>query len=39
MDKKDLIAELVYLSMDKNIDGETFYSLQEVIMEMFSLLN
>ena len=38
MDKKELIAELVYLSMDKNIDGKSFYYLQEAIMEMFSSL-
>jgi len=38
MDKKDLIAELVYLAMDKNVDGKTFYYLQEAIMEMFRSL-
>ena len=36
---KELIAELYYLSLDKSVDGKTFYYIMEAIMEMFSQLN
>ena len=38
-DKKELIAELYYLSLDKSVDGKTFYYMMEAIMEMFGNLN
>lgn len=37
-DKKDLIAELYYLSLDKTVDGRAFYYILEAIMEMFKSL-
>lgn len=37
-DKKELIAELYYLSLDKNVDGEAFYHMMEAIMAMFKTL-
>ena len=37
-DKKELIGELYYLALDKNVDGKTFYYLMEAIMEMFKTL-
>lgn len=38
-DKKELIAELYYLSLDKNVDGKAFYYMMEAIMAIFSTLN
>lgn len=38
-DKKELIAELYDLSLDKSVDGRTFYYMMQAIMEMFSQLN
>lgn len=38
-DKKEMIAELYYLSLDRNVDGKAFYYMMEAIMEMFSTLN
>lgn len=38
MDKKELIAELYFLSLDKNVDGRTFYYLMEAIMELFKTI-
>lgn len=38
-DKKELIAELYYLSLDRNVDGKAFYYMMEAIMEIFSTLN
>lgn len=37
-DKKELIAELYYLSLDRNVDGEAFYHMMEAIMAMFKTL-
>ena len=39
MDKKELIAELLFLAFDKNVDGRTFCYLLDGIMEMFKKLN
>ena len=36
--KKDMIAELYYLALDKSVDGRTFYYILEAIMEMFKSL-
>ena len=38
MDKKELIAEMYYLSLDKNVDGEAFYHMIEAIMAIFKTL-
>lgn len=37
-DKKELIAELYYLSLDRNVDGRAFYYMMEAIMAMFKTL-
>ena len=38
-DKKELIAELYYLSLDRNVDGRAFYYMMEAIMAMFKTEN
>ena len=37
-DKKELIAELYYLSLDRNVDGRAFYYMMEAIMAIFKTL-
>lgn len=37
-DKKELIAELYYLSLDRNVGGEAFYHMMEAIMALFKTL-
>lgn len=38
IDKKELIAELYYLSLDRNVDGEAFYYIMKAIMAMFKTI-
>lgn len=38
VDKKELIAEMYYLSLDKNVNGEAFYYTIEAIMAIFKTL-
>ena len=39
IDKKELIAEIYDISLDKNVDGKALYYLMKAIMEIFSTLN
>lgn len=38
-DKKELIAEMYDLAMDKRVGGRTFYYMMQAIMEMFKSQN
>lgn len=38
-DKKELIAELYYMSLDRNVDGKAFYYIMQAIIEIFRTIN
>ena len=37
-DKKELIAEIYDLALDKNVDGKAFYYLMEAVAELLGQL-
>lgn len=39
VDKKELIAEMYDLSLDKNVNGKAFYYMMEAVMEIFKTLD